>query len=51
MCLRGGAILATMHVARGLGADTATILRYATSADSPYGSSERVVGYGAVVLW
>jgi AmmeMemoRadiSam system protein B/AmmeMemoRadiSam system protein A len=46
-----GPILVTMHVAAGLGADTVTLLRYANSADSPYGSADRVVGYGAVMFW
>lgn len=46
-----GPILVTMKVAAGLGANTVTILRYANSADSPYGEPDRVVGYGAVMLW
>ena len=46
-----GAILATMKVAQGLGADTVTILGYANSGDSPQGDRERVVGYGAVMFW
>ncbi len=46
-----GPILVTMRVAAGLGADTVTVLRYANSADSPYGDPERVVGYGAVMFW
>jgi AmmeMemoRadiSam system protein B/AmmeMemoRadiSam system protein A len=46
-----GPILVTMQVAAGLGADTITILRYANSADSPYGTASQVVGYGAVMFW
>ncbi len=46
-----GPILVTMRVAAGLGADTVTVLRYANSGDSPYGDRDRVVGYGAVMLW
>ena len=45
-----GAILTTMHVAKGLGADTATILRYGSSGDVTEDHS-RVVGYGAVMFW
>ena len=46
-----GPILVAMHVARGLGADTFSVLHYANSGDSPYGEAGRVVGYGAVMLW
>jgi hypothetical protein len=46
-----GPILVTMRVAQGLGADTVTVLRYANSGDSPHGSRDQVVGYGAVMLW
>jgi AmmeMemoRadiSam system protein B/AmmeMemoRadiSam system protein A len=46
-----GPILTIMHVAGRLDADTVTILDYATSADSPYGETNRVVGYGAVMFW
>jgi AmmeMemoRadiSam system protein B/AmmeMemoRadiSam system protein A len=46
-----GPILVTMRVAQGLGAETATVLRYANSGDSPQGNREQVVGYGAVMLW
>jgi AmmeMemoRadiSam system protein B/AmmeMemoRadiSam system protein A len=45
------AILVTMRVAQGLGADTVGILRYANSGDSPYGDRGQVVGYGAVMFW
>jgi MEMO1 family protein len=44
-------ILVAMEVARGLGADTTTILRYANSGDSAQGDKKQVVGYGAVMLW
>jgi AmmeMemoRadiSam system protein B/AmmeMemoRadiSam system protein A len=43
-------ILVTMQVAQGLGADTATILHYANSADVS-GDRSQVVGYGAVMFW
>ena len=43
-------ILVTMRVAQGLGADTATILRYANSGDVS-GDRGKVVGYGAVMFW
>lgn len=46
-----GPILVAMRVAAGLGADTVSVLRYANSADSPYGNPEQVVGYGAVMFW
>ncbi len=46
-----GPILVAMQVAQGLAADTITVLRYANSADSPYGDAEKVVGYGAVMFW
>jgi AmmeMemoRadiSam system protein B/AmmeMemoRadiSam system protein A len=46
-----GPILVTMRVAQGLGADTVSVLNYANSGDAPPGSRERVVGYGAVMLW
>ena len=44
------AILVTMQVAQGLGADTVTVLRYANSANVS-GDHSQVVGYGAVMLW
>jgi hypothetical protein len=46
-----GPILATMRVAEEMGADTVTVLNYANSGDTPYGDQDRVVGYGAVMLW
>ena len=45
------AILVTMQVASGMGADMITPLTYANSADSPAGESDQVVGYGAVMFW
>lgn len=46
-----GPIRVAMRVAAGLGADTISVLRYANSADSPYGDPRQVVGYGAVMFW
>ena len=46
-----GPILATMHVAEEIGANTVTVLNYANSGDTPYGDRDRVVGYGAVMFW
>ncbi len=46
-----GPIRVAMRVAAGLGADTVSVLRYANSADSPYGDPRQVVGYGAVMFW
>ncbi len=43
-------IRVVMEVARGLGADTITVLRYANSGDTG-GDREQVVGYGAVMFW
>lgn len=46
-----GPIFVTMGVAAGLGADTTTLLHYANSGHSPRGSMDKVVGYGAVMMW
>jgi MEMO1 family protein len=46
-----GPILVAMEAARGLGADTASILHYANSGDVPEGNRGQVVGYGAVMFW
>lgn len=46
-----GAVLTTMLVAQKLGANRATVLHYANSGDSPYGSKDQVVGYGAIMFW
>ena len=45
-----GPILATIAAARALGANRATLVRHATSADVPAGEPGRVVGYGAVAF-
>jgi AmmeMemoRadiSam system protein B/AmmeMemoRadiSam system protein A len=53
-CLCGeGPVLTAMQVARRLGANQVTVLRYANSADSPFveGDKSQVVGYGAVMFW
>jgi AmmeMemoRadiSam system protein B/AmmeMemoRadiSam system protein A len=53
-CLCGeGPVLTAMKVARRLGANQTTVLKYANSGDSPLveGDKSRVVGYGAVMLW
>jgi AmmeMemoRadiSam system protein B/AmmeMemoRadiSam system protein A len=50
MCSQG-AVLAAMIAARKMGADRATVLRYANSGDVPIGERGQVVGYGAVVIW
>ncbi len=51
-----GPIQVTLQVARGLGADTTAILGYATSAQADAAQAlpdegDRVVGYGAVMMW
>ncbi len=46
-----GPIRVAMRVAAGLGAETVSVLKYANSADSPYGDPNQVVGYGAVMFW
>lgn len=45
-----GSVIAVMEAAKKLGADTGTILKYANSADVPFGDPNQVVGYGAVVF-
>jgi len=45
------AIAAVLWAARDLGAQQATVLRYATSGDVADGAIDGVVGYGAAVLW
>jgi AmmeMemoRadiSam system protein B/AmmeMemoRadiSam system protein A len=51
-CLCGeGPVLAAMMAAKGLGANQATVLKYANSGDVPLGTKEQVVGYGAVMFW
>ncbi|HVO09940.1 MAG TPA: AmmeMemoRadiSam system protein B [Vicinamibacteria bacterium] len=46
----GGPIVAVMRASRSLGADTATVLRYADSGDVPGGDKGQVVGYLAAAL-
>jgi hypothetical protein len=50
-CCGQQAIAVVMEVARALGADRATVLRYANSGDVPGGRRDQVVGYGAVKFW
>jgi len=46
-----GPVLAAMMAARELGANRVAVLGYANSGDAPFGDKERVVGYGALMLW
>jgi AmmeMemoRadiSam system protein B/AmmeMemoRadiSam system protein A len=46
-----GPVLTAMIAAKELGADHATLLRYANSGDTPFGERDQVVGYGAVAFW
>jgi MEMO1 family protein len=46
----GGPIVAVMNAARALGADTATVLRYADSGDAGEHDKSRVVGYLSAAL-
>jgi AmmeMemoRadiSam system protein B len=46
----GGPIVAVMKASAALGADCATILRYADSGDAGEGDKSRVVGYLAAAL-
>lgn len=46
----GGPMVAVMKAARALGADTATVLRYADSGDVPPRDKNRVVGYLAAAF-
>jgi AmmeMemoRadiSam system protein B/AmmeMemoRadiSam system protein A len=50
LCGRGP-VLTVLMAARELGANRATVLRYANSGDAPHGDKAQVVGYGAVMLW
>jgi len=45
-----GAVTIVMIAAKALGANRAQLLRYATSADVPYGDRNRVVGYASVAF-
>jgi AmmeMemoRadiSam system protein A len=46
-----GPILVAMMAAKALGANRATVLKYANSGDTPFGDRDQVVGYGAVMFW
>ncbi len=46
-----GAVMTALFAVRQMGADQATVLRYATSGDVPLGDRNQVVGYGAVAFW
>jgi hypothetical protein len=46
----GGPVVAVMKAARTLGADQATVLRYADSGDVEEGDKGRVVGYLSAAL-
>jgi len=46
-----GPIITAIMAARKLGANHATVLKYANSGDTPFGDRDRVVGYAAVVFW
>jgi AmmeMemoRadiSam system protein B/AmmeMemoRadiSam system protein A len=50
MCSKGS-VLTAMLAAPQLGANQATVLKYANSGDVPVGERDRVVGYGAVMFW
>ncbi len=43
-------ILVAMEVARKLGVERGTLIKYANSGDAPTGDRSRVVGYGAVAM-
>lgn len=49
-CSRG-AVLTAMLTAPELGADQVKVLKYVNSGDTPFGSRDKVVGYGAVMFW
>ncbi len=46
-----GPLYAVMLTAHRLGANQATVLKYANSGDTPFGDRQQVVGYGAVMFW
>jgi AmmeMemoRadiSam system protein A len=46
-----GPVLVAMMTAKKLGANHATVLKYANSGDTPFGDRDQVVGYAAVVFW
>ncbi len=45
-----GPVMTVMMCSHSLGADSSRVLEYKTSADSPYGDYERVVGYMAAAF-
>ena len=51
LCCGEGPIRVAMMAAKKLGANQATVLRYANSGDTPFGGRDQVVGYGAVMFW
>jgi len=51
LCCGEGPIRVAMMAAKKLGANQATVLRYANSGDTPFGDRDQVVGYGAVMFW
>jgi AmmeMemoRadiSam system protein B/AmmeMemoRadiSam system protein A len=51
LCCGEGPIRVAMMAAKKLGANQATVLRYANSGDTPFGDRNQVVGYGAVMFW
>jgi hypothetical protein len=51
LCCGEGPIRVAMMAAKKLGANQATVLKYANSGDTPFGDRDRVVGYGAVMFW
>lgn len=46
-----GPLLATLHAAKGLGAQRGAVLSYANSGDTVFGEYGRVVGYGALAFY
>jgi AmmeMemoRadiSam system protein B/AmmeMemoRadiSam system protein A len=50
MCSQGS-VMTALVAAQRMGADRASVLRYANSGDVPVGERDQVVGYGAVALW
>jgi AmmeMemoRadiSam system protein B/AmmeMemoRadiSam system protein A len=51
LCCGEGPIRVAMMAAKKLGANQATVLKYANSGDTPFGDRDQVVGYGAVMFW
>ncbi len=45
------AVMTVMRLSKALGADKGILLHYSNSADSPYGDSKQVVGYGAAAFY